>query len=87
MSWRVVATVFIAIFAILLVSTTTANPIHEVTDSIVEIDDGQGDNYDTSNQAADGLRAYGNLILILVFGIIAWGAWFILRKELTEGQL
>lgn len=87
MSWRVVSVVMIALFAILVLSTTTAGPLHEVTDTLVEIDDGDGGQYDTSAVAAAGLRAYGNLILILSFGLIAWGSWFILRRELTEGQL
>lgn len=87
MSWRVIVAVMIAVFAILAVSMTTADPIRTVTDSIEEADDGSGGNYDTAKQAADGIRAYGNLIKILVFGLICWGAWRVVRREVTEGRL
>jgi len=87
MSWRLIATVMIAIFALLTVMTMTAQPIHTVTDSIVEIDDGEGGQFDTAQQAESSIRGYFNAILVLVFGFIAWGAWFLLRRELTEGRL
>lgn len=87
MSWRLVATVMIAIFAIVTLMTMTAQPIHTVTDSIVEIDDGQGGHYDTAQQAESSIRGYFNAMLVLIFGLIAWAAWFVLRRELTEGRL
>lgn len=87
MSWRLVATIFIAIFAILIVSASTAGPIYTVTDELASLDDDGGGEYDTEAQADMGVRAYGNLILIFVFGLIGYGAWYILRRELTEGQL
>lgn len=89
MSWRVVATVMIAIFAILLVSVTTAGPIYEATDTIVEVDDtaGDGDRFDPAKVATAGLRAYGSLILILAFGLVGWASWYILRRELSANRL
>lgn len=87
MSWRVIAAIMIALFAILTVSAVTADPIRQVTDTIAEVDDGQGGNYDTESQADSGIRAYENLILVLVFGLIGWGGWRVLRRELTEGRL
>lgn len=87
MSWRVIAALMIAIFAIVVVSATTADPLRQVTDSIEEVDNGEGGNFDTAKQASDGIRAYGNLILILVFGLIAWGAWRVVRREITQGGL
>ena len=87
MSWRVVSVVFIAVFALLTVSAMTATPIHNVTDTFADMDEDTSGQFDAAAQAAAGLRAYSNLILILVFGLIAWGSWYILRNELTEGQL
>ncbi len=87
MSWRIITTVFIVLISIIIVSSATAGPINEVTDTLVEIDDGAGDNYDTEQQAESGLRAYSHLILILAFGTIAYGAWYIFRREVSEGQL
>jgi len=87
MSWRLAATVLIAIFALVTLMTVTAQPIHTVTDSIVEIDDGEGGHFDTEEQQESSIRGYFNSILVLIFGLIAWGAWRVLRKELTEGRL
>lgn len=84
MSWRVIAAVMIALFAILTVSATTADPLRQVTDSIEQID---GADQSVEDQADMGERAYGNLILILVFGLIVWAVWRVLRRELTEGRL
>lgn len=86
MSWRIVATVFIVVFSALIVSATTAGPIHEVTDTIADMDD-DGGQYDAQQQADQGLRAYGNLFLIMIFGTIAYGAWYLFRREVSEGQL
>ena len=87
MSWRLIATIFIAIFAILLVSASTAGPIHQVTDTLADLDDDGGGEFSAQQQANEGVRAYSNLILIFVFGLVGWGAWYLLRKELSEGQL
>lgn len=87
MSWRLIATILIAVFALVTLWTVTAQPMHTVTDSIVEIDDGEGGQYDTEQTADSYLRGYFNTILVLVFGLIAYGAWFVLRRELTEGRL
>jgi len=86
MSWRLVATVMISIFALVTLMTVTAQPMHTVTDSIAEMDDGGGE-YDTGEQAESSIRGYFNAILVLVFGLIAWGAWFLLRRELTSRRL
>ena len=87
MSWRLVSTVMIAIFAVLLLMTMTAQPIHTATDAIVDIDDGEGGQYDTAQQAESSIRGYFNTMLILVFGFIAWGVWYLFRRELTTGRL
>jgi len=84
MSWRVVAAVMIAIFSIVIVSAATAEPLRQTTDALEDLD---GADSDVSEQADSGIRAYGNLILILSFGIIGWGAWRVLRREITEGRL
>lgn len=87
MSWRLITTVMVAIFGVLLMMTMTAQPIHTVTDSIVEIDDGEGGQYDTAEQAESSIRGYFNAMLVVIFGIIAWAAWWVLRRELTTGRL
>lgn len=84
MSWRVVAAIMIALFAILVVSATTADPLRQVTDSIEGLD---GADQDVQEQADSGIGAYSNLILILVFGLIGWGIWRLVRREVTEGRL
>lgn len=87
MSWRLVSTVMIAIFAILLLMTMTAQPIHTATDAIVEIDDGEGGQFDTAQQAESSIRGYFNAMLILILGLVGWGAFYLLRRELTAGRL
>lgn len=86
MSWRIVTTVFIVLFSVIIVSASTAGPINEVTSTLAEMDD-DGGQYDAQQQADSGLRAYSHLILILAFGTVAYGAWYIFRREVSEGQL
>lgn len=84
MSWRLVTTLIVALFAILVVMTMTAQPMHTATDAITDLD---SDNSDLQEQADSSVRGYFNLILVLIFGLIAWASWWILRRELTTNQL
>lgn len=84
MSWRVAAAVMIAIAAALLISATTADPLRTATDSIEEADP-PGGRFDLGQYVDKGLRAYGNMILIIVFGLMGWGIWRVLRREATRG--
>ena len=89
MSWRLVATVMIAIFTILTLSVVTAGPLHQATDAITEMDDnGKSEHGLNTGQFVDsGIRAYGDMILIFSFGLIAYGCWYLLRRELSAGRL
>lgn len=88
MSWRVVVTVMIAIFTILTLSVVTVGPLHQSTGAITELDDPDDSNaLDATEFVEDGTRAYGDLILIFSFGLVAYGSWYILRRELTAGRL
>lgn len=88
MSWRLVATIMIAIFSILTLSVVTAGPLHQATGAITEMDDGTSEHgLDTDGFVNAGLQAYSDMILIFVFGLIAYGAWYLLRRELSAGRL
>lgn len=88
MSWRLVATVMIAIFTILTLSVATAGPLHQATDAISDADSGADSHgLDEEQFANSAMRAYGDLILIFVFGLIGYGGFYILRRELTAGRL
>jgi len=84
MSWRVITTVFIVVFAALIVWTITADPLRQTGDSIAEIDDGGGP-YDVGSQTDSIIRGFSNMFLVLVFGVLGWGLWRVLRRELTRG--
>jgi len=84
MSWRVIAAIMIAVFVIVAIMTMVAQPIRDVGDSIV---DASGSNSDVQQQRDMGIRAFENLGLLLIGGLLAWGGWRVLRRELTRGQL
>jgi len=84
MSWRLVATVLIALFAIITLSVTMAEPIRDVTDKIVDQSD---NNQEVVDYADSTIRAWSDMILILIAGIMIWGGWRVLRREVTEGRL
>jgi len=89
MSWRVVVTVIISIFVLVVLSAATAGPLYEATDTITDADEnaGSGDQFDSGELANAGQRAYGNLFLILFFGTFGWASWYLLRRELSTGRL
>lgn len=88
MSWRVVVTVMIAIFTILTLSVVTIGPLHQTTDAITDLGDpDESNSLNAGEFVEDAVRAYGDLILVFVFGMIGYGAWYILRRELTAGRL
>lgn len=85
MSWRTIATVMIVLFATMILWTVSVDPLRQVGDSFKEIDDGQGD-FDIPGQIDGKLRGYENMFLILAFGVMTWGLWRILRRELTRSR-
>jgi len=86
MSWRIVATVMIVVFVSTAVWTVTADPLRQVGDSFVEMDDGGGP-YDIGSQIDSKIRGFSNMFLVLIFGVIGWAGWRVYRRELTRGKL
>lgn len=84
MSWRIVVAVLVTVFLALLLSMTMGDPLRMATDAVVE-SDSAGQNSDAAEMADTGIRAFENLIYIIVFGSMAWGAWYIFRREITRG--
>jgi hypothetical protein len=88
MSWRVVSVVFIVVFTLSLVGMAMAGPLTQVSEDLNETGDYSDNGEFDGNALITGLDgAWFNVILIGIFGIIAWGAARILREELTRGGL
>lgn len=84
MSWRIVVAVLVTVFVALLLSVTMGDPLRMATDTIVD-SNGAGENSDAAQMAEEGVRAFQNLIWVIVFGAMAWGAWYVFRREVTRG--
>lgn len=89
MSWKVVAAVLIAIFAILAFSTLATEPLYDIGDTFQGIadDNPDVDSGDVADQRNSGIRAFENLTVILVGGLLAWSSFRVLRRELSTGRL
>lgn len=83
MSWRTVAAVMIVIFTFIIVWVVMADPLVSIADAFIELDTSGQFNTDSKIDAM--VRGWFNMILVGVFGIMAWGIWRVIRKELTRG--
>lgn len=84
MSWRVVATVLIVVFTATLLWTVTADPLRQTGDAFIDSND-DGGQINVDGKIDSAIRGYSNVFLILIFGVMGWGMWRVLRRELTRG--
>jgi len=87
MSWRTIATVFIVVFAIVIGQGILAGPILEVADGLNGAGDYENEHFDGNQMIADLPGQWFNMGLLAAIGIMAWGAFRVLREELTRGRL
>lgn len=85
MAWRTMATVLIVIFAATMTWIVVADPLVEVGDHFKDLDPNDDDQIDPSGQIDSHISAFFNMFLILIFGVMGWGAWRVLRNEITRG--
>lgn len=88
MGVRTIAVAIFLIFAFVVLGSTLAGPLTTVADDL----NSTGDYSDVGGQ--DGNKIITDLpgmwfngVLIGVFGVMVWATWFVLRRELTRGQL
>lgn len=87
MSWRVVATVLIVVFSIILLQGVIAGPLTETSERLNESGDYDNEHFD-GNQIISSLPGdWFNMGLVAIFGVMLWGAWRVIREELTRGGL
>jgi len=85
MSWRTVAAVMIVLFTALAMWATLADPMVQIGNSFQDVADGE--TYDIDGRIDGLISHWFDMFLILTFGVMAWGGWRVLRKELTRDQL
>lgn len=87
MSWRIVATVMIVVFAIVVGQAALADPLLETSSSLNESGDYSNDHFDGNDIITSLPGKWFNMGLVGAFGVMAWGAWRVVREELTRGRL
>lgn len=83
MAWRTVAAVMVVVFSMLVVWSTMADPLVQIANSFIEIE--TSGQLNTDSKINRMVAAVFNMILVAVFGIMAWGVWRVIRRELTRG--
>lgn len=88
MSWRIIATVTITVFAIIIGQAVLIGPLHQTADAINETGDySDNGHFDGNSLIYNIVYDWANMGLIAIFGVMLWGSWRIVRKELTRGRL
>jgi hypothetical protein len=87
MSWKTVATVLITVFAIALVQATAIGPLFKLTDELSDDGDYNNEYYSVRDRIDGFVSSWINMGLVGIFGMMAYGAARVVRKELTRGQL
>lgn len=85
MSWRTAATLMIVVFVMLIVLSVMADPLVQIADAFQGIE--TSGQFNTDSKIDANVNAWFNMILVAVFGVMGWGTWRVLRRELTRGQL
>lgn len=90
MAWRAVAAVCIAVFVLAIVQSALAGPVHDVQTQLNETGDysdleGAGSDYNGNDVITGLFDDWMHMGLIAMFGLMAWGGWRVIRKELTRG--
>lgn len=86
MSWKTVATVIIIVFAIALAQMVMAAPLLDVANSLNDSGDYENEHFDGNEKINDLPDIWFNMGLIGIFGLMAWGVWFVVKRELTRGR-
>lgn len=86
MALRTVATVMIVLIAILLAVMFLAEPFIAVTDSLNDSGDYSLQGEDMNDDFGDTVSAWLNMSWIAIFGVMGWGIYRIVRRELTRGR-
>lgn len=87
MSWRIVSTVLIIVFAIVIVQGVLADPLIETGEQLNATGDYDNEHFDGNSIITDMPTHWFNMGLVAIFGIMSWGAWRVVRRELTRGGL
>lgn len=84
-SWRVAATVIIVVFTATIAWTTLSDPLVQTGNAFQSIS--TSGQLATDTKISGMINGFFNMFLVLIFGLFAWGAWRVLRRELTRGRL
>lgn len=87
MSWRIIATVLVVVFSIILLQGALAGPLTETADRLGGSGDYENEHFDGNQIIQDMPGHWFNMGRVGIFGIMAWGAWRVIREELTRGRL
>lgn len=84
MSWKIIAAALTAVFAIILAQSVFIGPLFTIQNSLNETGDYNSDYLDGNHVITSLPSTWLDMGLIAIFGILTWGAWRIVRRELTR---
>jgi len=83
MSWRTIAAVLIVVFSMLAIWATMADPLVQIANAFIDLE--TSGQFNTDSKINRMVQSFFNMILVGVFGVMAWGIWRVVRRELTRG--
>lgn len=86
MALRTVAAVFIIVVSIVFLQIFLAEPVTEVTDALNESGDYSIGGQDMNDTFGTLVASFWNMGWIAIFGVMGWGVYRVLRRELTRGR-
>lgn len=91
MGWQAIATVLMVVFSLVLVQAVLAEPFIEITNELNDTGDYSSlegvSGYNGNNVIGGLMEDWFHMGLIGIFGMMAWGVWWVVRRELTRGGL
>lgn len=88
MAWRTIAAVATVIFLVVVLQSSMIGPLEQFSNSLSDTADGTLQNEHLDANTFETLPAtWSAMGLIAIFGVMGWGAWRVVRRELTRGNL
>ena len=86
MSLRTIATVLIVVTSLVLLAMFLSEPLLAIGESLKGVGNYSVDGVAAGQNLDRNISSWLNMFWIGVFGVMLWGAFRVLRRELTRGR-
>lgn len=84
MGWKTAAAVLVVVFSVVLLQAMLADPIKTYQDGLNKSGNYTNDHFNGEETIQNVITSWFNMGWVLIFGIMGWGIYRAIRRELTR---